>query len=190
MYTDPSGNNPIGTLIGALREVYPSLTNEVLNRGFEVAPKEILKLAWESEAGELAKDMFWRPQNRWLSAAGLALPCVGGAIVGKGGKLLAEAGEDGLKFADGLLGVHFEKHSKEWGAITEIAYEKRAKQLLNSEIGGNIQGFTSKSGYKFRYNVKTNELATMKPDKTIETLFRPKKGQEYWIKQIEKYGGN
>lgn len=62
--------------------------------------------------------------------------------------------------------------------------------LLNSEIGGSIRGFTSKSGYVFRYNTKTNEFATGKPDGTIETLFRPKEGLKYWYDQVKAFGGD
>lgn len=57
----------------------------------------------------------------------------------------------------------------------------------NSEINGNIDGFTSKDGWIFKYNKSTNEFATAKPDGTIETLFRPKDGVNYWMLQIEKY---
>jgi pyocin large subunit-like protein len=61
---------------------------------------------------------------------------------------------------------------------------------INSKIGGNIEGFTSKDGWVFRYNKLTNEFATAKPDGIIETLFKPKNGYEYWLEQIKLYGGN
>jgi Pretoxin HINT domain len=85
---------------------------------------------------------------------------------------------------------HFEDHANEWGAgnITLTGYAKRAEALLRSPVKGDIHGFTSSRGWTFRYNMRTNEFATMKPDGTIETIFRPRAGIDYWIEQIRKYG--
>ncbi|WP_159396847.1 hypothetical protein [Sorangium cellulosum] len=85
---------------------------------------------------------------------------------------------------------HFARHASEWGAgnITKMGYAKRAETLLRSPVGGDIQGFTSKRGWTFRYNSQTNEFATMKPDGTIETLFRPRDGARYWAEQVGRYG--
>ncbi|CAM2008771.1 RHS repeat-associated core domain-containing protein [Acanthopleuribacter pedis] len=96
------------------------------------------------------------------------------------------------KFADGKLEDHFQKHSHEWGLgnITIEGYEKRAHSLLSKVVDGNILGFTSKQGTVFRYNNRTNEFATAKPDGTIETLFRPIDGFDYFQRQIIKYGKN
>jgi pyocin large subunit-like protein len=71
--------------------------------------------------------------------------------------------------------------------MTKDIYLKRAKNLLNSDVGGDIDGFVSKDGWVFRYNKRTNEFATAKPDGTIETLFRPKEGMDYWNNQINTY---
>ncbi|WP_051051466.1 polymorphic toxin-type HINT domain-containing protein [Paenibacillus sonchi] len=100
-------------------------------------------------------------------------------------------------FAAGKLDEHFTKHvvkKQEWAdlgySLTKEGYFNRAKNLLNSSIGGDVRGFTSKNGYVFRYNSKTNEFATAKPDGTIETLFRPKDGMKYWEDQVKMYGGS
>lgn len=96
-------------------------------------------------------------------------------------------------FAEGKLEQHFKKHvikKMEWGSeatITSEEYLKKAQNLLNSQIGGNIEGFISHNGWIFKYNKTTNEFLTAKPDGTIETLFRPKEGVSYWLDQIEKY---
>jgi len=92
-------------------------------------------------------------------------------------------------FAQGKIDGHFNKHKLEWENITKEEYLKRSKELLNSKVGGNIDGFVSKDGTVFRYNAATNEFATAKADGTIETLFRPKNGIEYWKDQKIKYGG-
>ena len=63
----------------------------------------------------------------------------------------------------------------------------RLEYLHYSPIDGEIDGFVSKNGFTFRYNKATNELATAKPDGTIETIFRPTDGLAYWLEQIRKY---
>ena len=96
-------------------------------------------------------------------------------------------------FAEGKLQEHYSKHvieQGEWGAdctMTTQDYLKKAQDLLNSPAEGDIEGFVSKNGYTFRYNKVTNEFATAKPNGTIETFYRPKRGLEYWLEQIVKY---
>ncbi|OPX41897.1 hypothetical protein CLHUN_42300 [Ruminiclostridium hungatei] len=71
--------------------------------------------------------------------------------------------------------------------MTVNQYFNKAKNLLNSSVKGDIDGFVSKEGWVFRYNKATNEFATAKPDGTIETLFRPAEGINYWKNQIELF---
>jgi hypothetical protein len=65
-------------------------------------------------------------------------------------------------FAEGKLGEHYDKHvieRAEWGkdAIMSVTkYFNKARELINSPIGGDIEGFVSKNGFTFRYNIKTN----------------------------------
>ncbi len=58
------------------------------------------------------------------------------------------------------LEEHYTKHvieKMEFGKkITQIEYVNKANKLLSSKVGGNIQGFTNKLGYTFRYNKKLN----------------------------------
>jgi hypothetical protein len=91
-------------------------------------------------------------------------------------------------FAPGKLDSHFLKHLKEWGGITKDAYLKRARALLSKDVSNDIMGFISKEGWVFRYNKRTNELAIGKPDGTIETLFRPSRGIDYYFEQVTRYG--
>jgi len=44
-----------------------------------------------------------------------------------------------------------------------------------------------KNGFRFRYNRATNEVATAKPNCTMETFFKSEKGKDYWMDQISKY---
>jgi len=95
-------------------------------------------------------------------------------------------------FAEGRLQKHFDKHvieRGEWGnqTISIEEYLRKTRELINSPVGGNIDGFVSKGGYTFRYNKITNEFTTAKPNGIIETFYRPKVGLVYWQEQIAKY---
>lgn len=82
---------------------------------------------------------------------------------------------------------HLEKHLHEFGEITEYDYINIARNLLSSPIRGEIEGFTSESGFRFRYNKTKNEFALGRPDGYISTLFKPDEGVEYWEEQIRLY---
>lgn len=86
-------------------------------------------------------------------------------------------------------GKHHGKHAEEWEPpLTEEEYYERAEDLADAPVGGSVLGFTSEEGYTFRYNDETGEFLTMKPDGTIETLFKPERGKEYYLDQLSKYG--
>lgn len=85
----------------------------------------------------------------------------------------------------------FGKHAKEWsqwGSISKEAFYKRAVNLADSPIGGSIKGFTSKQGWVFKFNSQTGEFLTIHPKGHIETFFRPTKGMDYYLKQLQTYG--
>lgn len=107
-----------------------------------------------------------------------------------GPKLLPPPKWSASGFNPAKLERHFNKHKGDWGGNmpSASAYQARAKKLLNSDVGGDVKGFTSKDGWVFRYNSRTNEFTTAKPDGTIETLFRPGRGGDYWTDQVTKYG--
>jgi hypothetical protein len=84
----------------------------------------------------------------------------------------------------------FTKHAGEFTSISDVnAYVKRATNLLNSNTGGNILGFTSKEGWVFRMNSRTGEFLTRNPAGEITTFFRRMDDPiAYWAAQIENYG--
>ncbi|MVT07966.1 DUF6443 domain-containing protein [Chitinophaga tropicalis] len=89
------------------------------------------------------------------------------------------------------LDYKFGRHADEWsqwGSISKAAYYSRAIRLAESEVGGNIMGFTSKKGWIFRFNSATEEFLTVHPSGYIETFFRPEEGLKYFLNQIRKYG--
>lgn len=61
-----------------------------------------------------------------------------------------------------------------------------ARKLLNSS-GKNIHEFTSRNGWYFKYNSKTNEFICVSDKETISSYFRPREGIRYWRSQVKKY---
>lgn len=80
-----------------------------------------------------------------------------------------------------------EKHLKEFNNISFEEYESKAKNFLNSN-DKNIERFISKEGTHFAYNSLTNEFALARANGVTQTYFLPKKKEEYWKEQKEKYG--
>ena len=85
---------------------------------------------------------------------------------------------------------HFTKHASEWGNkyLNPEQYLKSANDLLN-RVGSGISQFTSSQGWLFKYDANLNEFLLVSPVGTISTYFRPVEGFEYWLKQVEIYGG-
>ncbi len=83
---------------------------------------------------------------------------------------------------------HVQDHIADYPGFSVEDYQNYARNLLNSVIGNDIEGFTSEAGTVFRYNNITNDFATARPNGVIQTLYKPTKGREYWEKQIVKYG--
>ncbi len=82
---------------------------------------------------------------------------------------------------------HIEKHLNEFGNITEGEYLDIARKLLASPIKGDVEGFTTKLGFVFRYNTATNDFAIGRADGYISTLYRPIDGYKHWLEQTNGY---
>lgn len=93
-----------------------------------------------------------------------------------------------IDFAPKTFKDHYERHSSDFGNITEKEYSNLAKDLLNSEVSRNIDGFTTKQGHVFRYDTDSNSFGVAKPDGVISTFYKPDKGLEYWKGEKKRYG--
>jgi len=82
---------------------------------------------------------------------------------------------------------HIEKHLNEFENITEGEYLDIARKLLASPIKDDVEGFTTKLGFVFRYNKATNDFAIGRADGYISTLYRPLDGYKHWLEQINDY---
>ncbi|KEH91671.1 hypothetical protein Z962_p0047 (plasmid) [Clostridium botulinum C/D str. BKT12695] len=82
---------------------------------------------------------------------------------------------------------HIEKHLNEYGTITEKEYLNIARNLLAEPLSKDVEGFISKENFIFKYRNSTNDFAIGRADGYISTLYKPIKGYEQWLEEIEKY---
>lgn len=85
---------------------------------------------------------------------------------------------------------HIEKHLSEYGDITPEDYLNTARDLLAAPLSNDIEGFISKDGFLFKYKISTNDFTIGRPDGKISTLYKPIKGYDQWLEEIEKYKGD
>lgn len=85
---------------------------------------------------------------------------------------------------------HIEKHLKEYGDITPEDYVNIARDLLSAPLSNDIERFISKDGFLFKYKISTNDFTIGRPDGKISTLYKPIKGYDQWLEEIEKYKGD
>jgi RHS repeat-associated protein len=134
-----------------------------------------------------------RDGNGLQALAGVGFLIVDVATLGSGSLVkgaVKTAVKQGVKSTFPNAVKKFTKHAGEFTSISDVnAYVKRATNLLNSNTGGNILGFTSKEGWVFRMNSRTGEFLTRNPAGEITTFFRRMDDPiAYWAAQIENYG--
>ena len=82
---------------------------------------------------------------------------------------------------------HVDLHMSEFGYKTPEEYLVGARLLLNAEISDEIEGFTGRDGFVFRYDTVNNALAIGHPGESISTYFKPENGRQYWDEQVDLY---
>lgn len=75
--------------------------------------------------------------------------------------------------------THQDEYIKD-GIKTKEAYVARAIELLESPVGGNIQGHIDAHGNVIRYDTEKNDFAKGNPNKGVTTLFKPADGKVYY----------
>ena len=108
-------------------------------------------------------------------------------------QILAKSAESGImNYADFAseqrLKRHIADHLGEYPGFTESDYIHRARELLNSPIGGNVLGFEGANGKRYRYDVDANDIAIGSERGAISTLFKPSQKQKYYDRQVKKHG--
>ncbi len=86
---------------------------------------------------------------------------------------------------------HFEKHAKEFlQSMTKEDYQKAAAILLSQPVDDAIIGYETDEGRRVRYDKKNNIMAvgnrTPRGKIRINTMLRPKKGEEYYNENYDR----
>lgn len=94
----------------------------------------------------------------------------------------------GAEFANRKkLERHLRDHLHQYEGYTDERYVERARELLASKTSDGILGFENDLGWRFRYDVQTNDLAIGRPGNVISTLFKPEDGMNYWQDQVQQF---
>ena len=59
--------------------------------------------------------------------------------------------------------------------------------MLSEPLGDDIEGFISEIDFIFKYRKSTNDFTIGRADGYISTLYKPVKGYEQWLEEIQKY---
>ena len=77
-------------------------------------------------------------------------------------------------------------HQAEYPNYTKEQYVKRAVELIEQPVGGNILGHADKDGVIIRYDKKANDFVKGSIVKGIRTMFKPIDGIKYYEQQRKK----
>jgi len=100
---------------------------------------------------------------------------------------LALAGGPGFR-SKLLLDEHFEKHGREFGAISEEQYLHLAQQLRDARPGKDILQVRRPDGGYSKFDRKRGAFGAYDADGGIRTFFVPNDGMRYFERQAERYG--
>ncbi|CQR71667.1 hypothetical protein SOV_04630 [Sporomusa ovata DSM 2662] len=89
-------------------------------------------------------------------------------------------------FSKNNLKVHMDKHNHEYPGMSAQQYEKRALDLVQKPVGGDIHGHANTKEQVVRYDAKENDFVKGKPDIGIATMFKPKDGMDYYIREKKR----
>lgn len=84
------------------------------------------------------------------------------------------------------LEEHFEKHGREFGAIDLQEYLRRAQELRDRAVGGEVLELVRDDGVVTRFDERSGAFVAFNRDKTIRTFFRPADGRRYFERQARE----
>ncbi|MCL2223570.1 MAG: hypothetical protein FWB96_01235 [Defluviitaleaceae bacterium] len=84
-----------------------------------------------------------------------------------------ETDDFGGGFEDNSAEEHLAKRQRNghYLGLTTAQYESRALEVLQSDLGGNVQGFETKHGKLVRWDSSTNDFAIGVPNKKVSSMF-------------------
>ncbi len=83
----------------------------------------------------------------------------------------------------GQLADHYAKHGAEFGAVDEAAYLRRAQDLRDAPVGGDVLEIIRADGVATRFDRGTGAFVAFGDDGVIRTFFRPADGEAYFLRQ-------
>jgi pyocin large subunit-like protein len=101
---------------------------------------------------------------------------------------LAIAGGPGFR-SKVILDEHFEKHGREFGAVTEEQYLHMAQQLRDQHPGRDIIEARRPDGGFAKFDRKRGYFGAYDANGTIRTFFVPVDGIRYFERQARSYDG-
>ncbi len=82
---------------------------------------------------------------------------------------------------------HYEKHGREFGAVSQAQYLQLAQQLRDAPVGGDIVEVVRQSdGVISRFDRASGAFLAADPDGTIRTFFKPNDGEAYFRRQARR----
>jgi SPP1 gp7 family putative phage head morphogenesis protein len=91
-----------------------------------------------------------------------------------------------VEFNPSTMESHFKKHGSDIDAKNSAEYQEAALKFVNEASGK--ETIVASDGVRRFYSLDTNEFASVYPDGTISTYYKPRQGLKYWKRQVEKYG--
>lgn len=84
------------------------------------------------------------------------------------------------------LEEHYAKHGSEFGDIAREEYLRRAQQLRDAPVGGDILELRRGDGTTSRFDRESGAFIAFDADGTIRTFFRPNDGEAYFRRQARR----
>ena len=81
---------------------------------------------------------------------------------------------------------HFQKHGREFGAITPAQYLLLAQNLRDAPVGGPILEAVKPGGVISRFDRSKGYFGAYNRDRTIRTFFIPNDGERYFLRQAKR----
>lgn len=84
------------------------------------------------------------------------------------------------------LADHYAKHGREFGNISQGDYLRRAQNLRDAPVGGDVIEAVRRDGVASRFGRRRGEFVAFDRDGTIRTFFRPNDGEAYFRRQAKR----
>jgi pyocin large subunit-like protein len=84
------------------------------------------------------------------------------------------------------LAEHFQKHGREFGAISQAEYLHRAQSLRDRPAVGPVREAVRQDGVVTRFDRSEGDFLAFDSDLTIRTYFRPNNGEAYFDRQLQR----